>query len=80
MNILVEESKIIEAYTAMERINVLAGMLQNNYFDQKVDTKEDVWKIAGAYYENAGVLNDIILNFSYDAKQMLDAALSGEEI
>lgn len=29
-------------------------------------------KIGGSYYENAGVLNDIIINFSYDVKQILD--------
>lgn len=74
MNILVDESKLAEAYTAIERINVLAGMLQNDYFDKKIDKIEDAWQIAGPYYEDAGVLNDIILNFSYDAKKLLDAA------
>lgn len=74
MNILVDESKLAEVYITIERINVLAGMLQNEYFDKRIDSMKDVWQIAGPYYEDAGVLNDIILNFSHDAKKLLDAA------
>lgn len=36
MNILVDESKLEEVYIAIERIKVLADMLQNDYSDKKL--------------------------------------------
>lgn len=69
------KNKISDAATEMEvileRIYVLSSDLANGYFDQDVKEKADIWKIAGAYYEHAGVKANMILDMACDVQNKL---------
>lgn len=60
-----------EAEVILERIYVLSSDLANGYFDQDVKEKADMWKIAGVYYEHAGVKANMILDMACDVQNKL---------
>ena len=46
---------VTEVEIILERIYVLSNDLSQGYFGQDIKKKDDIRKIAGAYYEHAGV-------------------------
>lgn len=74
MNISVDENKYANASVLIERARVLSNMLMNDYFDQTVETKDDLWKIAGCYYNDARVVVETIVCMIVDAEEMLNEA------
>lgn len=75
MNVIVDESKIIEASVLMERARVLSSILANGYFEQDIESPKDFWKLAGFYYDNARVITETVSSLAYDAEQLLNKAL-----
>lgn len=75
MNLILDESKIVEAGVLLERANVLSNILINDYFNQKVEQSNDLWKLAGHYYDNARVVSETILSLTYDAQKLIDNAM-----
>lgn len=75
MNVIADESKIMEASVLMERARVLSSTLINGYFEQDIESPKDFWKLTGVYYDNARVITETVLSLVYDAEQLLDIAL-----
>lgn len=74
MNISVNESKFAEASVLIERARVLSNMLTNDYFDQTVETKEDLWKVSGYFYNDARVISETITCMIVEAEELLNEA------
>ena len=74
MNISVNENKFSEASVLIERARVLSNMLTNDYFGQTVETKEDLWKVSGYFYNDARVIAETIACMIVDAEEMLNEA------
>ena len=74
MNISVNESKFAEASDLIERARVLSNMLTNDYFDQTVETKEDLWKVSGYFYNDARVIAETITCMIVEAEELLNEA------
>lgn len=60
-----------EVEIMLERIYVLSNDLSQEYFGQDIKKKDDIWKIAGAYYEHAGVKANMILDMACDVRNKL---------
>lgn len=75
MNVIADESKIMEASVLMERARVLSSTLINGYFGQDIESPKDFWKLAGFYYDSARVITETVSSLVYDAEQLLDIAL-----
>lgn len=76
MNVIADESKIMEASVLMERARALSITLVNGYFEQDVESPKDFWKLTGFYYDNARVITETVLSLVHDAEQLLDKVLS----
>ena len=74
MNISVNESRFAEASVLIERARVLSNMLTNDYFDQTVETKEDLWKVSGYFYNDARVIAETITCMIVEAEELLNEA------
>lgn len=75
MNVIADESKIMEVSVLLERARVLSNTLINGYFEQDVESPKDFWKLTGFYYDNARVITETVLSLVHDAEQLLDIAL-----
>lgn len=62
---------VSEAEIILERIYVLSNDLDQEYFEQDINGKEDIWKIDGEYYKHAGVKANMILDMPYKAQNKL---------
>ena len=74
MNISVNESKFAEASVLIERARVLSNTLVNDYFGQTVETKDDLWKVSGYYYNDARVITETIACMIVEAEELLNEA------
>lgn len=74
MDISVNESKFSNASVLIERARVLSNMLTETYFGQKIETKADLWKISGYFYNDARVLAETIMCMIVDAEELLNHA------
>lgn len=74
MNISVSESKFAEASVLIERARVLSNTLVNDYFGQTVETKDDLWKVSGYFYNDARVIAETIACMIVDAEELLNEA------
>ena len=74
MNISVNENKFFEASVLIERARVLSNILTNDYFGQKIETKEDLWKVSGYYYNDARVVAETIACMIVEAEELLNEA------
>lgn len=75
MNVIADESKIMEVSVLMERARVLSSTLISGYFEQDIESPKDFWKLTGFYYDSAHVITETVLSLVYDAEQLLDIAL-----
>lgn len=62
---------VSEAEIILERIYVLSNDLDQEYFEQDINGKEDIWKIDGEHYKHAGVKDNMILDMAYKAQNKL---------
>lgn len=62
---------VTEVEIILERIYVLSNDLSQGYFGQDIKKKDDIRKIAGAYYEHAGVKANMILDMACDVQNKL---------
>lgn len=74
MNISVNEESLANASVLIERARVLSNMLTNDYFGQKVETIDDLWKVSGYFYDDARVVAETIACMIVDAEEMLNNA------
>ncbi|RHP80251.1 hypothetical protein [Roseburia sp. AM59-24XD] len=74
MDISVNESKFSDASVLIERARVLSNMLTETYFGQKIETRADLWKISGYFYNDARVLAETISCMIVDAEELLNHA------
>ena len=74
MDISVNESKFSNASVLIERARVLSNMLTETYFGQKIETRADLWKISGYFYNDARVLAETIMCMIVDAEELLNHA------
>lgn len=65
-------NQVLEMEVLAERIRVLSNDLDQEYFGRCIG-KEEMWKIAGHYYEHAGIKMDMILSMTCDICNMLGA-------
>ena len=72
---IIQKNEVSDAVTEveviLERIYVLSNDLDQGYFEQDIKKKDDMWKIAGSYYEHAGIKTNMILNMAYDVQNKL---------
>lgn len=62
---------VSEAEIILERIYVLSNDLDQEYFEQDINGKEDIWKIDGERYKHAGVKANMIPDMAYKAQNKL---------
>lgn len=74
MNISVNEESLANASVLIERARVLSNTLVNDYFGQTVETKDDLWKVSGYFYNDARVIAETIACMIVDAEEMLNEA------
>ena len=74
MDISVNESKFSNASVLIERARVLSNMLTETYFGQRIETRADLWKISGYFYNDARVLAETISCMIVDAEELLNHA------
>ena len=74
MDISVNEIKFSDASVLIERARVLSNMLTETYFGQKIETRADLWKISGYFYNDARVLAETISCMIVDAEELLNHA------
>ena len=74
MDISVNESKFSDASVLIESARVLSNMLTETYFGQKIETRADLWKISGYFYNDARVLAETISCMIVDAEELLNHA------
>lgn len=70
LNIKISDA-VTEVEVILERIYVLSNDLDQGYFEQDIKKKDDMWRIAGSYYEHAGVKTNMILNMANDVQNKL---------
>ena len=74
MNISVNEESLANASVLIERARVLSNTLVNDYFGQTVETKDDLWKVSGYFYNDARVIAETIAGMIVDAEELLNEA------
>lgn len=74
MNISVNEDNFANASVLIERARVLSNTLASDYFGQTVETEDDLWKVAGHFYNDARVIAETIACMIFDAEKMLNEA------
>ena len=74
MNISVNEESLANASVLIERARVLSNTLVNDYFGQTVETKGDLWKVSGYFYNDARVIAETIACMIVAAEEMLNEA------
>ena len=79
MNISVNENKFVEASVLIERARVLSNMLAGDYFGQTIETKDDLWKVSGYFYDDARVMAETIACMVVDAEKLLNNAYVSNE-
>lgn len=74
MVIEVNGDMISQASTLSERAKVLSNTLLNGFFNQKIESIGDSWKICGSYYDSARVIMETILDCVFEAEKALNNA------
>lgn len=75
MNVIIDESVVMEANIFTERARVLSNTLLNDYFQQDIHSQKDLWKLGGCYYEDARIIMETILSMICDADKLLSQGL-----
>lgn len=71
MQMLVEENEISEVRILVEKAKAVLDTVAENYFNQKIESKEDCWRL-GVKYKNNCILVELVDSLLYDAQQLLD--------
>lgn len=60
------DSRLNELELLTRKAKVISEDLTGDYFDQHVENISDTWKIAGVYYEAAGLKAGIVNDFLFE--------------
>jgi len=69
MNIYELEKQIVEIKILANQVKVMLEDLNHGYFTEGEITNQNIWKVTGNYYLNAGIKMDITDKIAYDLFQ-----------
>lgn len=59
------DSQVNALALLVRKAKVIAEDLEQDYFGENIETPDEFWKIAGPYYESAGLKAGIVNDFLY---------------
>ncbi len=60
------DSQVNDLILLARKAKVIVEDLEQDYFGEDIKTPDDFWKLAGSYYESAGLKAGIVNGFLYD--------------